>query len=261
MFGPAIGELMAALAAQNLAPAGPVFAHHLKMPPDIFDFELGVPVGAPIAATRGVRPRQRPAMKVARTSSNRRTTTATLRGEGLGREIDYYVYTILRSILRDDNGGLIIALHLRLSLDDARKPAANLPDAKNTRRTGGKGSRTAVDLLLERSQAGLNSLHQRDRNRDAARSKLTLDFGACVLQSRSGREPGTGRSRKALREEHVSPLEIGLGSPSPIGVRYFEKVHFRQSAVEFGRRFLLGKLDNRDIEAPGNKGGNGGIGG
>ena len=138
VFGPAIGELMAAIAAQNLAPAGPVFAHHLKMPPDIFDFELGVPVGAPIAATRGVRPRQRPAMKVARTSSNRRTTTATLRGEGLGREINYYVCTILRSVLRDDNGGLIIALHLRLSLDDARKPAANLPDAKNTRRTGGR---------------------------------------------------------------------------------------------------------------------------
>jgi effector-binding domain-containing protein len=67
VFGPAIGELMAAIAAQDLAPAGPVFAHHLKMSPDIFDFELGVPVGAPIAATGGVKPGQRPAMKVART--------------------------------------------------------------------------------------------------------------------------------------------------------------------------------------------------
>ena len=40
VFGPAVGELMAALAAQGVAPIGAVFAHHLKMSPDIFDFEF-----------------------------------------------------------------------------------------------------------------------------------------------------------------------------------------------------------------------------
>ena len=38
-FGPAVGELMAALAAQGVEPVGPVFDHHLKMSPDTFDFE------------------------------------------------------------------------------------------------------------------------------------------------------------------------------------------------------------------------------
>ena len=42
VFGPAVGELMAALAAQGVKPVGAVFAHHLKMSPDTFDFELGV---------------------------------------------------------------------------------------------------------------------------------------------------------------------------------------------------------------------------
>ncbi|HEY5768935.1 MAG TPA: GyrI-like domain-containing protein [Terrimicrobium sp.] len=67
VFGPAVGELMAGLAAQGLAPVGPVFAHHLKMSPGIFDFELGVPVGAPMAATGRTQPGQWPALKVART--------------------------------------------------------------------------------------------------------------------------------------------------------------------------------------------------
>src|SRR5260370_7641752 len=51
VFGPAVGELMAALAAQGVEPVGAVFAHHLKMSPDIFDFELGVQVSAPLNAT------------------------------------------------------------------------------------------------------------------------------------------------------------------------------------------------------------------
>ena len=65
VFGPAVGELMAGLAAQGLAPAGPVFAHHLKMSPGMFDFELGVPVGAPMAATGRILPGHWPALKVA----------------------------------------------------------------------------------------------------------------------------------------------------------------------------------------------------
>lgn len=67
VFGPAVGELMSTLAAQGVEPVGAVFAHHLKMSPDIFDFEIGVKVSAPVKATGRVRPGQLPAVKVART--------------------------------------------------------------------------------------------------------------------------------------------------------------------------------------------------
>ena len=67
VFGPAVGELMAALAAQGIEPVGAVFAHHLKMSPDTFDFELGVRVSAPVKAAGRVKPGQLPAVKVART--------------------------------------------------------------------------------------------------------------------------------------------------------------------------------------------------
>ena len=67
VFGPAVGELMAALAAQGVEPAGAVFAHHLRMPPDTFDFELGVKVVAPVKAAGRMKPGQLPAVKAART--------------------------------------------------------------------------------------------------------------------------------------------------------------------------------------------------
>jgi effector-binding domain-containing protein len=52
VFGPAVGA---------------VFAHHLKMSPDTFDFELGVRVASPVTATGRVKPGELPAAKVART--------------------------------------------------------------------------------------------------------------------------------------------------------------------------------------------------
>ena len=67
VMGPGISELMAAIAAQGIAPAGPWFTHHLRMDPDIFDFEISVPVTAPVAAAGRVKPGQWPAMTVART--------------------------------------------------------------------------------------------------------------------------------------------------------------------------------------------------
>jgi effector-binding domain-containing protein len=67
VMGPGMGELMAAVAAQGVAPAGPLFSHHLRMDPDIFDFEIGVPVAAPVAAAGRVAPSHQPATKVART--------------------------------------------------------------------------------------------------------------------------------------------------------------------------------------------------
>jgi effector-binding domain-containing protein len=67
VFGPAVGELMTALAAQGIEPVGAVFAHHLKMSADTFDFELGVKVTKPVAPTGRIKPGQLPAVKVART--------------------------------------------------------------------------------------------------------------------------------------------------------------------------------------------------
>ena len=67
VFGPAVGELLTVLAAQGVEPVGAVFAHHLTMSPDTFDFELGVKVSSPVAAAGRVKPGQLPGVKVART--------------------------------------------------------------------------------------------------------------------------------------------------------------------------------------------------
>ena len=67
VFGPTIGELMSALAEQGIAPAGPVFTHHLRHPTDTFDFELSVAVSSPVTASGRVQPGEWPAMRVART--------------------------------------------------------------------------------------------------------------------------------------------------------------------------------------------------
>ena len=67
VMGPAIGELMGAIAAQGKAPAGPIFTHHLRMDPGMFDFEIGVPVSGPIADIGRVRQGELPGALVART--------------------------------------------------------------------------------------------------------------------------------------------------------------------------------------------------
>ena len=66
-MGPGISELRATIAAQGIAPAGPWFNHHLRMDPDIFDFEISVPVTTPVVAAGRVQPGQLLARKVART--------------------------------------------------------------------------------------------------------------------------------------------------------------------------------------------------
>lgn len=68
VFGPGVDELMAVLAEQGVELAGAVFAHHLKMSPENFDFELGVRVSVPISAAGRVMPGQLPAARVARTT-------------------------------------------------------------------------------------------------------------------------------------------------------------------------------------------------
>ena len=87
VMGPAIGEVMSAVAAQGIAPAGPLFSYHPRVDPEVFDFEVGVPVGAPVAAAGRVEQGTLPAAKVAR---------AVYRGpyEGLGpawAELDAWI--------------------------------------------------------------------------------------------------------------------------------------------------------------------------
>lgn len=66
VMGPGYQELLAGLAAQGIAPAGPWFTHHFRMDPDVFDFEIGMPVATPPAPAGRLQPGQRPALTVAR---------------------------------------------------------------------------------------------------------------------------------------------------------------------------------------------------
>ncbi|HEX8203574.1 MAG TPA: GyrI-like domain-containing protein [Isosphaeraceae bacterium] len=66
VMGPGLGELRAGLAAQGIAPAGPWFTHHLRMDPETFDFEIGIPVAVPVVAAGRVTPGRLPAARVAR---------------------------------------------------------------------------------------------------------------------------------------------------------------------------------------------------
>jgi effector-binding domain-containing protein len=65
---PAIREVLAVLGEQGIAPIGPVFSNHFSMEPDIFDFEVGVPVATPIKPSGRVHPSALPsAPKVVQT--------------------------------------------------------------------------------------------------------------------------------------------------------------------------------------------------
>ena len=67
VMGPGYSELMETIAAQGIAPAGPWYTHHLKMDPETFDFEIGVPISAPVSAAGRVKAGQLPSARVART--------------------------------------------------------------------------------------------------------------------------------------------------------------------------------------------------
>jgi effector-binding domain-containing protein len=66
VMGPGIQEVMAALTAQGISPAGPWLTHHLRMDPAVFDFEICVPVTRPVAPAGRVHPGVLPAARVAR---------------------------------------------------------------------------------------------------------------------------------------------------------------------------------------------------
>jgi uncharacterized protein YndB with AHSA1/START domain/effector-binding domain-containing protein len=64
---PGLRELRAVLAAQGIAPSGPWLTHHLKMPSDVFDYEIAIPVDAAPKPTGRVVVSKLPACEVART--------------------------------------------------------------------------------------------------------------------------------------------------------------------------------------------------
>lgn len=67
VMGPGIREIYAALRAQGITAAGPWFSHHLRMDPNLFKFEISVPVADVIKPAGRVKPGELPAAKVART--------------------------------------------------------------------------------------------------------------------------------------------------------------------------------------------------
>lgn len=67
-MGPAIEELYASLEEQSIAPKGPLLAHHLRVDPATFDFEVGVPVTVPVSETGRVRQGHIPASRVVRST-------------------------------------------------------------------------------------------------------------------------------------------------------------------------------------------------
>ncbi len=67
VMGPALRELMAALADQKIAPAGPWLSHHLKNPSEVFDYVVAVPVDQPVTPVGRVTMRELPATRAART--------------------------------------------------------------------------------------------------------------------------------------------------------------------------------------------------
>jgi effector-binding domain-containing protein len=67
VMGPGINELMQTIAAQGIAPEGPLFSHHFRMNPETFDFEIGVPVSQPVKPSGRVKVGGLPSATVART--------------------------------------------------------------------------------------------------------------------------------------------------------------------------------------------------
>jgi effector-binding domain-containing protein len=66
VMGPGITEIMTTLGAQGITPAGPWFTHHWKMEPEVFDFDICVPIASPVEPTGRVEAGTLPAAKVVR---------------------------------------------------------------------------------------------------------------------------------------------------------------------------------------------------
>ena len=64
-MGDGYKELMEALKAQGATPTGPWFTHHFRMDPEIFDYEIAVPVSADVKPMGRVAPGELRAMRMA----------------------------------------------------------------------------------------------------------------------------------------------------------------------------------------------------
>jgi effector-binding domain-containing protein len=67
VMGPGIQEVMETIKAQGIAPTGPWLTYHLSLAPDIFDFEICVPVAVSVVPKGRVVAGELPAATVART--------------------------------------------------------------------------------------------------------------------------------------------------------------------------------------------------
>ena len=152
-------------------------------------------------------------------------------------------------ILRDHDSRQMIAFHLCLPLGDAWVSAARLTDAQEIGRARRKPPGPRVNLFLKRSPSRSYSFGKRNRYRDLSGFQASLKIGARIFQARRRLEVCAGQDRETLREKDAASLEIRLCGPRSIGIRYLEEIDLRQCALEFGRRFLLWELDDRDIEA------------
>lgn len=67
VMGPAMREVRDVVIAQGIGPSGPLYSHHFAVHADVFDFEVGVPVSAPVSPAGRVQPGEIPAAEMART--------------------------------------------------------------------------------------------------------------------------------------------------------------------------------------------------
>ena len=67
VMGPAMQEVINVVTAQDVGIAGPLYSHHFRMDPGLFDFEVGIPVEREVAPSGRVLPGELPAATVART--------------------------------------------------------------------------------------------------------------------------------------------------------------------------------------------------
>jgi effector-binding domain-containing protein len=66
VFAPAVNELISVLHEQGVGPTGPLLSYHLKLPSDVFDFEIALPVSGDVKPGGRVAASAVPACKVAR---------------------------------------------------------------------------------------------------------------------------------------------------------------------------------------------------
>lgn len=68
VMGPAMQEVIATVKQQGIGPAGPLFSRHFRIHPEVWDFEVGVPVHTPVTPAGRVIAAELPARRIASTT-------------------------------------------------------------------------------------------------------------------------------------------------------------------------------------------------